>query len=581
MTPRPRPGPALPPALLPVVVYAGVLVVVAVVFERVRGNAAVWDDDLLAVSNPYLRSWRGVTTLVTTDIWTASAKHEPSSFYRPLPMVSYLVNARLLGATALAFHAVNVALHVLNAWLLLALLRARRLAAGYVLPLFTALAFALAPVDVEAVAWISGRFDLLGTAFVLGALLANGRTGWGATARVVALVGLGLLCKESFALGSVLVVLDDVLVLRRPFHEGLRKYALLGVAVGVFLALRSAAGVMSLDAVTGTGFRTLLESFAFLLATYARALVAPRVLDPFRPYRPFDPAETWAILAAVVFLGNRALKVQRLHWRDPRGGAVVMGLGWILVGFAPVTLTGPNLEMVGDRYAYFPLLGAFFAACPLAALAADAVRARVPSPRVRHGLALAAAAVGLVVLGAACARTRARLLDWRSERTLFEASLRDDPTNAYALYSLGFLDATEGRLPEADRLLTAALDRKPGSWRTLNALCFVRLNQGRLRKAEDLCKESIGVNPSNPRAWVNLASAYVNGQRWPQGVEASSRAIQLKPEAPEPRYLRAVCLANLGDLAGARQDLDEALAHAPDHAGARDLVRQLDAREGP
>jgi len=556
--------------------------VVAIGFARVTANAPVWDDDLLTVHNPYLRSWWGAATLVSTDIWTASGKAEPSSFYRPLPMLSYLVDARLFGASALAFHAVNVALHALNASLLFVFLRSRRLSRGLVLPLATTLLFALAPIAVEAVAWISGRFDLLGTSFVLAALLTNRRAGAHAAACTTLLLALALLCKESFALGAAIVLLDDALVLRRRFRSELGKYLAFAAAVAAYLVARRVVGVMSIAALTGTGVHALAESFAFVLATYLRALVDPGILDPFRPYEPFEWLGTGAVLSLVGLtaagLGFMVRRARRSEASDPRVGAIALGMGWLILGFLPVTPTGPNLEMVGDRYAYFPLLGVFIAGCATCSLVFEAaLRHAAPERQLAARLTIAASLAALALLGTEALRTEARLVDWRDERSLFRASLRDDPGNAYALYSLGFLEAQEGDFAGAETDLGRSLARKPDAWRALNALCYVRMHEHHLQSAERLCRESLTRNAANPRAWINLASVYVNDHDWDAGREAASRAMILKPAAAEPHYLHAVCLANLGDLAGAREDLALTLAAEPGHLGAQSLLRQFAA----
>ena len=545
-------------------------------------NAPVWDDALLTVRNPYLSSLRHIPALLTADIWTTSGLGEPSRFYRPLPMLSYLVNARLSGASALSFHAGNVVLHIANGCLFLAYLRDRRFARSLALRFVTALGFALAPVNVEAVAWIAGRFDLLGVTCILGALLANGGERPRSKVATAALLGLALLCKESFVLGAAILVADDLVVLRRRVRAELFKYAAFAGAVVAFLVARKLVGVVSMEAVTATGFRTLVESFAFLVVTYGRALIDARILDPFRPYAPFDARTTAAAIAVV---GVVTLLVAAWLWRsrrddDPRRGGIALGLVWVLLGFAPVALAGPNLGMVGDRYAYFPLLGVFIVACCVASLGLEPMRAWLSAYGVplspTHLLVLV---ISVLFLGAEIGRTRKRILDWRDERTLFTASLRDDPENAYALYSLGTLEAEDGHFKDADSLLVRALAKSPSSWRSLDSLCYVRLHERQLVSAEALCRESIAQNPANPRGWVNLASVYVTRGDWPAGYDASSHALELKPSAAEPHYLRAACFANLGDYDDARADLAAALLADPAHAGARDLLRRIDERE--
>jgi Flp pilus assembly protein TadD len=253
---------------------------------------------------------------------------------------------------------------------------------------------------------------------------------------------------------------------------------------------------------------------------------------------------------------------------EPRRRLFFVGVAWACLTLGPVAVTGPNLEMVGDRYAYLPLVGVFLALAALldAALSTSGRRAVV------------AAFVAAPVLFAWTLRSRGRLAEWRDERTLFSASVRDDPANFYSVYSLGSLDAVEGRFAEAEPALVRADELRPGYWRTENALCFVWLNTGHYAKAERACLSSARHMPDNPRVWINLMTVYVRASQWPRCLEAAPSAIALRPRGAEPVYLRAVCKANLGDLPGAAADVRAALGFDASHAGANDLARQLRAR---
>jgi tetratricopeptide (TPR) repeat protein len=107
----------------------------------------------------------------------------------------------------------------------------------------------------------------------------------------------------------------------------------------------------------------------------------------------------------------------------------------------------------------------------------------------------------------------------------------------------------------------------------------LRMRQGRYGEALPQCQRSLAIHGSNPRAWVNLASVYVNEKRWQLALEASLKAVEVKPFFPEARYLVAVSYANLGDLDRAREHLAVGLAEDPTHTGLIDLKAQM-ARRG-
>ena len=228
-------------------------------------------------------------------------------------------------------------------------------------------------------------------------------------------------------------------------------------------------------------------------------------------------------------------------------------------------ITGPVLDMVGDRYAYLPLVGAFLL---LASLVPATPRARVAT----------ACGVAALCVGFAGVVTPRRTAEWRDERTLFAASLVAHPGNPYALYSLGELDVKAGRFDEAEPLLLRAIETAPNPWRAWTALGFMRLGQGRLDEAEQACLHSLAINGEGSHAYVNLAAVYARRGDWPKTFAAASKASSLRRRSAESRYLEALSLANLGDLVRARARLDVALGMEPSHAGARSLDAQLRAR---
>lgn len=557
----------------------GVALVAIVTFLPTLGHAPVWDDTGLTVKNPYLGSLRGLYGLLVNDLWSASGTGDKSSYYRPLPMMTFWVNARVGGNTSASYHAGNIALHALSAALVLLLARAHG-ARRWLGPAFAGLLFAIAPLNVEPVTWIAGRFDTLGTALVLSALLVNARrprttagttSGSGAGPLAGALVGLSLFCKEAFIVAPLLLFLQDAIVLRRPLRSVARTHAVSACAVAIFLCARYLVGVMTAAAVAGTGLWAIARSFALMLLTFTHAALWPRLLSPFRPYAAPSTWTTLLVFAVVVAaLALASFAVLRRRDAD-RPRALWFALVAYLVAFVPPSLTGPNLDMVGDRYAYFALA---FAGLAVAATV-DALELRVAERPLRTALLTAALAIVLFPL---VLRSRLRLADWRDDMTLCRATLRDDDRNAYALYSLGYYAALERRFDEADPPLRRSLALAPRSWRTLNALCFVRLNQDKLVAARSYCQRSATINPENPRVWVNLASVELKSKNWPACIDAAMRAQYIKQAAAEPHYLAAACLANLGHLDDARAEVDRALEREPAHGGANGLLRQLRER---
>ena len=555
--------------LRPWLPYAAVFAAVVAVYLPSLGNQAVWDDLDLVMHNEFLRSINGVVALFTHDLWSATSKQDTSSYYRPLTMLTFALNG-LLGSSAAAMRLGNVLIHALNAALFTRVVE-RRVGLAAAAAALPALLWALAPVSSEPVLWISGRFDLLALTFALGALvtierLSNGRL---VLAGVVCL--LGAFTKESFLGWLPVLLLDAALVQRWSVRSMAKLLGAGATGAGLYLIARSQIGIPSASFLRDLGPRVLLESEAFLVAVSVWQLLVPTRLDPFRPYAPLPWPATVAILGTL-FLGAVALARRSASKSKPLLPSVALvGVVWFALSTLPSSLAGPVLLMTGDRYAYHPLHGLFLSATAAVAWLASRYPLSVPLKR--------AALLGLALLCVAASIVNVRHFpDWHDDETLARASLRSNPGNPYALYSLGAQAAQRNELERADALLQESVQLDARSWRTWNALCFTHLRQSRLALAESECQRSLSIHGSNARTWVNLASTFTRGNRWDAALDAAQQAARVKPSYAEAHFLVALSAANLGQMPLATSHLRTGLAIDPTHDGMRSLQAQLQAR---
>jgi Flp pilus assembly protein TadD len=209
----------------------------------------------------------------------------------------------------------------------------------------------------------------------------------------------------------------------------------------------------------------------------------------------------------------------------------------------------------------------------------DEVYQRAAGLRLRRSL-LGALAAGLTAMwtGEGLAAVD-RSLDWKDEASILAASLRIDPNNHVALRSLALLAAREGRMVEAEQHVRRALALEPDRWRSWSVLCSVLLDEDKLNEAEQACTRSLRGPALEPRDWVNLAAVYARQRRWTDCARACDQALACKRDDADAHYLRAVSAANLGWYDNARASLRDALTIDPQHAGARELSRQLEQRD--
>ncbi|HEY1532705.1 MAG TPA: hypothetical protein VGF76_01760, partial [Polyangiaceae bacterium] len=184
-----------------------VLVVVAGCYLPVLDAPFIWDDRHL-IDLPLVQTMKPVREYFAASFWQHDDIGVLRSYYRPLVILSLALDHRISGDNPSGFHITNLIVHLLGTSVLFGLLR-RQDRTGYVSALGSAL-WALYPRLTEAVAWVSGRTDVLAGFFVLCALLVHRSRSRLATIACASLLLLGLLCKET-ALAGVLAVLVEEL----------------------------------------------------------------------------------------------------------------------------------------------------------------------------------------------------------------------------------------------------------------------------------------------------------------------------------------------------------------------------------
>ena len=342
--------------------------------------------------------WRGVGPAQ----WAWAFRATTGGVWQPLAYLSYGLDHALWGMRPFGYHLTSALIHSVNAALVSLVAREVLRGSRWWAPLIAALLFALHPLRVESVAWVSERRDVLGAMFALGAILAHLRGKAGAT---IVLHGLGLLAKpQSATLPALLLALD--------WGQGRfsRKRAL---AQWPLWAMSAAIVVWT--AAAQTRMRWTLEQHDLAgraaqafhgLGWYAAKTLWPAGLSPFHELRaPFS----WTLYATL------GLALAAAVIRFGRGRRWVWAGGvWYLISLAPMLgLTQFGPQVVADRYSYlsclpFALAGALLPWRPALALAA--------------GLGLAAAGQQRV---------------WASDEALWGRVLEMDPKSATARVSLG------------------------------------------------------------------------------------------------------------------------------------------------
>jgi hypothetical protein len=542
------------------VVLGLIAAVVSTYAMIVRADFIAYDDNSHVFENPIVKeglSWRGLGDAFTKF---------HASLWIPLTWISFMVDISLFGLNPGAMHAVNLAWH--TAATVLLFLTLRRLTGGLWPSAFVAALFGLHPLNVESVAWIAERKNVLSTFFWIAAIAAYLRHTEKPRAlsyfAALLLAGCALLSKPmAVTLPCTLLLLDFWPLHRwrtvpwpRLVVEKLPFFLLTAGSCWMTLHAPSAHAVVTTDTVSIAGrFSNALVS----CAAYLGMIFAPVDLGVIYPH-PVDPQPLRAGASAVLLATLTGLA----WWQRKKRPYLLFGWLWFLGVLVPVLgFVQVGSQARADRFTYVPALGIFVA---VVWLIRD-LGAR--SPRALRLLA------GPVL--AACALLTARQVTyWMDGATLFEHTIAVTENNACAHSNAGLHRARDGDLEAAIRHFQQSLRIQPDQapiWQDFGAAL---LRIGRPSEAAEAFRMSLRYGPENFNATYQLAVALQNSGAADEAIAQFGQILRDVPNSAGAHYHLALALESKGRHDEARAHLREAARLAPDDAQIAEAVKRLD-----
>ena len=524
----------------------------------------IWDDDA-HVTKPALQSLEG--------LWRIWFQLGATQQYYPLLHSAFWIEHRLWGDAVTGYHLVNVLCHAIAACLVVLIARRLSLRGAWL----AGFLFALHPVCVEAVAWISEQKSTLSAVFYLGSALAylhfdqrRRRPQYGLA---LGLFVLALLTKTVTATLPAALLL--VLWWRRGRLEWKRDvfpllgWLPLGAAAGLFTAWVEKRFIGAEGAAYGLSVVQRLLLAGRAICFYAAKLAWPANLTFTYPRWTINAAEWWQYLfpaGVVVVLAGLCLLARR-H-RGPLAGMLFF-VGTLFPALGFLSVYPFRFSWVADHFQYLASLGVIV---PVAsALAATA--ARIPQRKAAYGTALAAMLVA--ILG---------VLTWRQcgmysdAETLYRETLARNPASFMAHDNLGTILLDKGRFSEAMAEFEAALRTEPDDPEAHNGRGVVLMQSpDRLADAMAEFEAAVRFRPGYVEAHNNLGSVLMQTPgRAGDGIAEFETALRLQPGFVKAHLNLGIALL---DVSGRRQDaiaeFETALRIQPDYEPAREILRQL------
>ena len=574
-------------------------VVTMLAYQPAWHGGLLWDDDA-NITSPKLRSLDGLRR-----IW-----FEPGTTqqYYPLLHSSFWLQQRLWGDSSTGYHLVNLLLHIGCVVLVLKILRLLRIPGAEL----AAIVFALHPVNVETVAWITERKNTLSGVFGLAATLRYLKFDEGRSRRSYALaLGLfllGLLSK------TAIVTLPLALLVIFWWKRGAISWRRDVVPLIPFFFLSAAAGLMTSWVEYGNiGYRYRASTLAFspvdrwLIAGRAFWFQLGKVLWPSNlmfvyPRWEINAAVGWQYLFPLAVLALLGILWSLRRWsRAPLAGVLVY-IFLLLPSLGFLNQYFFFYSFVSDHWQYLACLGIITPCASGIVLLAR--RLKGWQAWLERGTILLLAGVlflltrqqsrmysdietlyrTTITRNPACWMAYCNLgnILYEANRIpeamdLFRQSLRINPDYAEAYYNLGNALIQTGRASEAIDQYKQALRVYPDYAKAHSNLGIALVQTGRTSEAIDHYKQALRINPNLAQAHNNLGMALVQTGRASEAIDQYEQALRIDPNFAQAHSNLGAALGQMGRISEAIEQLKAALRINPNYINARNNLTKLQA----
>jgi len=554
-------------------------VVTLFVFWQVRNSEFInYDDGKYIYENPHIQdgiTWEGIQWALTADLLFDSPH---ADFWIPVTFLSHIFSSELFGMDASGHHLINLLFHVLNSVMLFCVLT--RMTGTLWQSAFVAALFAVHPLHVESVAWVTERKDVLSTFFWMLTMWSYHRYTQNSSLHRYLLVflalALGLMTKPMLiTLPFVFLLLDfwplgrlrlgHDRALWKLVWEKIPLFALSITSIIItYLALHQGGHIRSFEIYP---LWTRIGNALVAYATYIGKMAWPQGLAVLYPH-PGNTLPAWQMIGAGLFLMGISILVFRWTPRRP-----YLGVGWLwYLGtlFPVIGLLQAGLQSMADRYTYVPIIGLFIIiAWGISDLA---IKWNIP----RKVLNVSAVILLLILM----VGTWLQVNHWRNSITLFEHTTAVTSNNYLAHHNLGSAYHKKERLGDAIREYKRGLAIKPDYFYSRMALGSAYETQGHLNEAIREYQKALILRPKNFIPYFALGSVFHKKGRLNDAIREYQRAVNIKPNFALAHHKLGTAYQEQGNLDEAIREYQRALSLSPGSEGIHNNLGVIYGRKG-
>ena len=554
-----------------------IMVIVIVYIQVGTFDFVDFDDNLYVTENNYVKKGLAVEGFV----WAFTTSHAGN--WHPVTWLSHMLDFELYGLNPSGHHFTNIAFHIANTLLLFFILFSMTEALWK--SAFVAVLFAVHPLHVESVAWVSERKDLLSTFFGLLMIAAYYRyiktPNFKSYLLVIIFLSIGLMSKPMLVSFPFVLLLLDFWPLNRikfknNYHLRSEKSANDG-SKGIFLLIvekiplfilavisciltfivqKSGGAVVPLEVLP---LKTRIANASISYVSYIFKAIWPHKLAYYYPYS-IATFSVWQICAAALLIISLILGAIYLSKQYPY---VLVGLFWYFGTLVPVIgLVQVTNQAMADRYTYIPLIGLFIV-----------VVWGVPAILQKwhfHKIFLCVSAVVIILV----LTTRAffQTSHWKNSITLFENAVKVTENNFHALNNLATALADKGKYDEAFLYLSKVLKMDSQREDVRMNIANVLFLKGKPDEAISDYREILKTDSENADAHYNLACVLSSQKKYDEAILHYKETLRIDPEYSKAQYNLGNILLNQGKVKEAITCFAEVIKFNPDYVQAYNVV---------
>jgi tetratricopeptide (TPR) repeat protein len=531
------------------------IVLIIILGFAIYGNSLngkfLYDDDILVKNNVFIKDNFHVQRIFTTDIGAGAGGAYRS--YRPLQILSYIMDYKFWGLDVRGYHLTNIILHICATlavfWLIYIFYK------DLILSLLTSLLFVIHPVHTEAVSYISGRADSLAVVFLLLCFifyikeLQHHKKSF----YILMLVSyvLALLSRENSLILPVLLLLYHA-----HFRKSIEMKKLLPILIlaVIYIVLRL------------TVFRTILsndEAFTTMwvrisalfvaVTNYFRLLILPSNLH--MEYGGAD--KTFHFVSAQAILGLLIMGSALIYAARKTKSLFSFGILWFFIALFPMSNIFPLNAFMAEHWLYLPSIGFFLILARGFVFLYRTKNLKIPA---------------LICTIALCSffsyLTIKQNNYWREPIFFYERTLQYSPGNLRVINNLANAYHDCGRIEEAITMMKKSIEIKPDEEIGYINLGCIYQDLGRNEEAIAMLKKAIEINPDRAEAHNNLGLAYEAIGKLPEAIVSYKKAVKIRPDYAKGYNNLANIYVDLGQYTEAVDAYKKAIRINPDFAEA-------------